>query len=213
MKGRSIVNFHLKNSIASLLLIFLFACKGKNRHKIVDGDDLVPQEPTFISYFSVQGEDKDNDGIRDDVENWINDNFDTYNLRMAVKQNARAYFNLINSKDSYQAYESNLKVFEAHDCLMFVAIEFANEKKIYESAGLLYSKVGNSFWRKRFISQKLNLIPKDRSYSSSPDRYKWYRGCQFKIQNERLIIKKHLDSNDIMTETRDSFNKLLKEIK
>ena len=75
-----------------LLLILLLSCSPqKDSPAFIDGDDLIPPEPSLMSYFSIYGEDIDRDGVRDDFELYVNKTYKDPNYRRGLKYFAKNY--------------------------------------------------------------------------------------------------------------------------
>ena len=80
----------MKNVNFLCCVILLFGCVPQNESpKYIDDNDLIPPEPTFLSYFTIHGEDVDQDGVRDDYELYVNRRFKDPNLRRAIKYQAK----------------------------------------------------------------------------------------------------------------------------
>ncbi len=88
----------------------------------------VPQPDPAINNSTILGIDSDNDGIRDDVQNWINKNASSETIRLALRQYATGirnkYANKDNKEESILATHESLK---AQDCLRYKQRE-AQEK-------------------------------------------------------------------------------------
>lgn len=78
----------MKNIIFSLLLFLTVFASAVSESKSIDNDP-EPPSPEFWHFFNVEGLDSDNDGVRDDVEIWINNYTQEYHYNFALKQYAR----------------------------------------------------------------------------------------------------------------------------
>ena len=113
---------------------------------VVDSDyycqteDPEPRHPGEAGKKTLLGIDSDNDGVRDDVEIWINEKFsntpdrDMFNYRMAFKQFASAKLNALKFKeDKAKVMESNSLGFDAFDCLRTIYVSKKGDyKKQYQ---------------------------------------------------------------------------------
>ena len=83
---------NLKSAIFFIVLTFLLGCSPRAEKPLyIDGDDLIPPEPSLMSYFTIHGEDADHDGVRDDFEIYVNRRFKDPNIRRALKYDAKIF--------------------------------------------------------------------------------------------------------------------------
>lgn len=88
----------------------------------VDGDDLIPPKPNqAVSDSTLLGIDLDEDGVRDDVELWINKTISNVNQRKALKQKARKMQeNIAVVNDKQASIRASVKSLDASGCLRAV---------------------------------------------------------------------------------------------
>lgn len=87
----------------------------------IDGDDLVPPSPDFeVDHATVAGVDADKDGVRDDIERWINENVSIRKERIILKRMVQLQSEgLVNNTDKDSVHESLFYWSEAYNCLKF----------------------------------------------------------------------------------------------
>ncbi len=90
------------------------------------------KEPTMpnmlLNYFNAEGIDTDKNGIRDDIDIWINRTGNNYNERMALRQLAIAQQEKLKVCLTNLTSESRIacqKVADAHMCLRFISPKMA----------------------------------------------------------------------------------------
>ena len=85
----------------------------------IDGDFIPPMPDVELNNSTLLGIDSDNDGVRDDVELWINDNTSTVGVRRALKQLAKyGQKILVNIDNENLIKEFSKKNQEAVSCLI-----------------------------------------------------------------------------------------------
>jgi hypothetical protein len=96
--------------------------KGSDVLPSIDSDDVVPPKPNQeISDSTLMGVDLDSDLVRDDVELWINQKFNTIERRKSLKQYAKSLQQtFININNVDLAREAVKKELDASGCLDFV---------------------------------------------------------------------------------------------
>lgn len=85
----------------------------------IDESLQVPMPDPKKNNSTVAGVDSDSDGIRDDVQRWINETYSSQQkLKMAMRQYAIAYqLNLLTVDNKELSIHTTFKTFEADDCL------------------------------------------------------------------------------------------------
>lgn len=83
-----------------ILLMFITACNQSGTStRVVDGDPEPPApwgpKDALINWTEVEGVDRDQDGVRDDVEIWINNHGQDEYIRKALKQQWKAQVEFI----------------------------------------------------------------------------------------------------------------------
>lgn len=88
----------------------------------IDGDDVIPPRPDqALSDSTLLGIDVDQDGVRDDVELWINSSITNANQRKGLKQNAKAWQEGLKVVDDKQAsIQTTIRSLEASECLIAI---------------------------------------------------------------------------------------------
>lgn len=175
---------------SSFLFLLIFSCTEKKEAlKYIDGDDLIPPSPPFYMYFTMLGADVDGDGVRDDVELWINENGKNANIRRALKALAFSYQEVMKYGDDREKYlKISDDIYVIDECITFLAdTEFAHR-------GLnLSNKMGgifiNSPWKKwyyrrgeKFFASGSYRIPETWLYEGGV-------ACPFKIESIWEIIE------------------------
>lgn len=87
----------------------------------IDGDDLVPPRPNFeVDHATVAGVDADKDGVRDDIERWIDENVSIRKERIILKKMVQLQSKgLINNKDKEIVHGSLYDWSQAYSCITF----------------------------------------------------------------------------------------------
>lgn len=113
-------------------------------------EDFEPKDPGEAGMKNVLGIDSDVDGVRDDVEIWINNNAsntpnkDMYNVRMALKQVAKNIQLTIQYKDSKEkSIEASNEASYAFDCLE----QISSQQEYEQFRGLIQVQVYNTMDR------------------------------------------------------------------
>lgn len=117
--------------------------------KFVDGDDLVPPMPdSDLNDESLAGVDSDGDGVRDDVENWINENGENTAIRISLKIIARNLsLAIVNHKEERLVIEYTKKITQGEDCISeLLGLDFMEANKLKET---IYSEIVNTRMREK----------------------------------------------------------------
>jgi len=119
----------MKKIISFFILFAIASCnQSGTQTRVVDGDPEPPApsgpKDAWINWTQVEGVDRDQDGVRDDVEIWINNNGQDEYIRKALKQRWKSQVQFINlaeealdKKDLKNKYKNT--VLRAQECLMF----------------------------------------------------------------------------------------------
>lgn len=93
-------------------------------------EDPQPKHPGEMGEKTLLGVDSDRDGVRDDVEIWINETYsntpneDMYNYRMAMKQYSRSKLDVLKyNKLPAKVINATLESLDAFDCLESIFID------------------------------------------------------------------------------------------
>lgn len=174
----------------SFFLFVLCSCQREN--PVVHGDPQ-PDPPPFWAFFTVDGVDADNDGIRDDVEIWINETAKGYNLNKALKQVARGQLSYRMIDNSLTADLYLHQVNRDQHCLSFIYMhEYPKERKRNPFLSIdLSREILNNPWR----DSAFNVISKFRTldYQELTPRnpVEFFTSCDFEIANFRELLLKH----------------------
>lgn len=167
------------------------AMEIKKKHpdqKIFDGflePDIPKESDTLL------GVDANANGVRDDIEIWINRTWKSYNERMAVRQYASdLQYNLIAGNENNRDLISHAasSEFTSLACMRFI-FGFDEKYKLIRKIQLI---VYNTKKRKDALdgfdnfSYGYSYIVKDMKINEE------YKGCRFKIQNEIELKKVYL---------------------
>ena len=203
-----------KSMLVSAFSILLIASCSKAPEQYIDGNDLIPSEPPFWEYFTIEGVDSDNDGIRDDVELWINKEFDDVNLRRALKWETKTITDFYKAKNTQSALMNLEHQNKASICVSFFSQYRVvdNDFTFLEKVSLLQGKILNNWWRKKKYNQVGRLIPSGIYSAGSMRLYDQYRACDFPIENLDSILKAYLEANKFSKRDKESFSELIKEL-
>lgn len=205
--------------IASLLFWMLppFFNKYKEGDLIDDGD-IVPPNPPFWEYFTVEGFDEDKDGVRDDVEIWINENYEDPNIRRILKLDSKISYRFMFSKDTEELEGMmRLSLGQYNRCYSFVTSYLSDEERRLGLNLHINSKVYNNFWRYR--AQKIaSRYTRSGTYTvGGGSIFERARSCPFKVHNMKRLLQAHYDNGTYMNNTskedREIFLKMIKEEK
>lgn len=198
-------------SILSKLALFLLLCscvQEEYKKTYIDGDDLIPPEPSWVYYFTMHGNDSDDDGVRDDVELWINEKMVDRNLRVASKKIAQTYGEMLkNTYDSKRflglVEEENVR----NSCFKFITFPYGMSKGRYLKSQLK-NKILNNYWRKMLLSKGYSHKPSGSYRIADVELYEYGLGCRFKIDNIWSIIEKLLEKYPNYKFTEDDREKV-----
>ena len=130
------------------LALFLIGCDQSSHQKVIDGDDVIPPSPSIWSYFTVEGVDSDNDGVRDDFELYVNENYSSPNLRRALKYEAKITGQFMRTPLKFEITELFKELHNA-----FICIDAVSRGEKIEIIEVHDQYLNNPWRRKRFNEQ------------------------------------------------------------
>jgi hypothetical protein len=152
-----------------------------------DGEVEPPMPTYFSNNMSVLGIDSNNNGIRDDVDIWINRTAYNYNERMAMRQFARVVQEKLKICDLRLNDKVDAMIVHRSDgyfCLAATSDYLRQENFI---VGSIEDLTFSTLLRRHCLKY----------YAYTPAVYErvvtsdFHKSCQFKIQNESDLIKKY----------------------
>ena len=151
------------------------ALKTKEKYpeqKVFDGE-VEPSMPNlFINSFTLMGVDSNNNGIRDDVDIWINRTGLDYNERMAMRQYAKTltlYIESCAKNNKHEVVKYNKKEFGDSVCLDMVS-DHKRKKRQFISTKLKTLiqnqeiRTCNSFYSNNSIVTSTGVIMESKEY-------------------------------------------------
>jgi hypothetical protein len=199
----------------SLLILFLFiSCsrdpydqlmktalfkktKDPNPHPVFAGDVEPDYPKEEENNKTLLGIDKNNNGIRDDVDIWINRTGKNYNEIMALRQKARglqSYFKAINDNRPDLAESTFNKIVRGGYCIEVI---FANNdnNELVERMNFNLDHIGiyPRDLRMKAMSKFFEYITSlGGNYDVEGGDESHYKFCTFEVQNKELVIKNYL---------------------
>lgn len=155
--------------------------------RVFDGDPepKYPENPDE----TLQGVDADNDGVRDDVEIWINENFKTANERRAWKQETSALmegYKYLNSAEEYTAAFNRLGL-RSYRCGFYIYLFEPDDYGPVDKK--LRVQLFNTYPRLEMMNKGLRLYRGDKN-EPKIELDDYYKFCNFKIENFEDLQKK-----------------------
>lgn len=168
-------------------LILLLLAMMTSLSMVYANDKKTVVDPGEEGMKTLAGIDVDQDGIRDDIQIWIDKDFpvDTKpSTNKALKQYAKySQLALINDKDSRKRREYKLKVLESYDCLYWVT---GFEKALHLSK-IANVKFNNTSERLRvYLMTEKQFYGSGRPISKKEARGSEYILCEFNASKESL---------------------------
>lgn len=195
--------------------LFLISCTEQGQLKYIDGDDIIPPSPPFWEYFTVRGYDQDEDGVRDDVELWINSTYEDSNIRKAMKHYARLYNRYMFLRDMNQVVKMVELLERSHACVNFVSSY--KYKGRNSPSSVLYDYVFNNYWRRKMDEEAGKYLPSGIYSSFNGNRLEQYRQCIFKVERLNFLLKSYYKDgtykNNATDEERVEYIKLMEKLK
>lgn len=146
----------LKNANFFLFLL-LFSCSPqKSSPAFIDGDDLIPPSPSLMSYFSIHGEDSDQDGVRDDFELYVNETYKDPNYRRGLKYSAKNYGDFMkatNAEEINRLYQENIRASVCNDVLQGLKTSENEDEGIK-----IQEMLSNNFWRRMHYRKQGRMV-------------------------------------------------------
>jgi len=169
--------------------------------KVADGtrvidNDPEPKWPGSAGEKTLEGIDADNDGLRDDVEIWINETIKERNERMAIKQYARDQIKFMmghnKSKDEViKLHQKRMNSNECYNFFWFLSNDPLKESKHWYSQ-VVNSKIFNTRERLERHTEVSNILGSF-IYGANYDTPLLGKNCEFKIENIDMYFKKYLE--------------------
>ncbi len=158
----------------------LITVNATNTLPTIDGGDLIPPPPNEeLNDSTLKGIDIDNDGVRDDVELWINRTYsDSADIRRALKQNAKNLQRKLDFIDDKEAsIESTKNALREAECLYHVLnYEMLRASKVSKSLRVIFFNT-----RARLIAEdKISTDFNGQSLPERPGKDENY-GCSFNL--------------------------------
>ena len=97
---------------------------------VVDGDPEPPYATPKMSKSSLLGIDKDNDGVRDDIEIWINRNVDEAKIRQYFKVYVKRQVSFLNCSDNDKCSQELKVLMRNTTCVFIIETKHWPEKRI-----------------------------------------------------------------------------------
>lgn len=156
--------------------------------------DATPKKPPFWEIFTVNGVDSDNDGVRDDIEIWINSVTDDENRRMALKKIANSYTRLNDSLGDKKIYIREKMRFTLRNyCWKFVTLNLKSNKHVFTFE--LHEKMLNTPLREYYFKKGFSNLPGGVVKVPEVSPHMYGVACEFTIRNARKIIEEYLQAN------------------
>lgn len=143
---------------------------------------------------SLLGIDKNNNGIRDDIEIWINRTWSTYNERMALRQFAQdLQYRLVSARENTEASiaHSMSMSYTSSMCLAFFWGFNKSEKIIKDLEVLTY----NTRERENTLDNFKNFSYSFGSVVPGMHIGEEYKACRFKIENEKKLKESYINNH------------------
>ncbi|MBT3586494.1 MAG: hypothetical protein HN509_16420 [Halobacteriovoraceae bacterium] len=145
-----------------------------------------PQPPApdyYESTKSVDGIDSDSDGVRDDVEVWINENGKTVAIRTALKLYTKARMKaIIHSHDSKISNQAMKESINLSRCFFFLTTELIKGGKLQRQINGLIINNNERSIADNLVATEWAKINKARE--AKPEFYTWGKYCPFEVENK-----------------------------
>ena len=185
-----------------LFVLFLNSCSKYKAGDVIDGEDIVPPHPPFMTKFTLEGADADNDGVRDDVEIWINENVEDSNMRKLAKQETRVWQARLQIKSQIDAYVYIALLEKKTWCrFLFEGGKYIGANEIDKVNGVS-ELIHNNYFRNKRSREVEKFIPSYTMPRSLGNPHIWMKSCDFQIYNSKDVVRastKSLDSYPEMT--------------
>jgi hypothetical protein len=170
-----------------------------NPNPIFAGEEEPPIPDEDENNKTLLGIDKNQNGIRDDVDIWINRTGKNYNEIMALRQKARgnqAFLKAVNDNRSEIAEKTMNQALWGDGCIRVIFP--SNDRR--ELSLKLINQANTIIFEPEFREEKAQTFYKYiLNYGGGPDGgiKKDYKYCDFKIEEFDSVIKKYFDSLQI----------------
>lgn len=160
--------------------------------RIIDGDP-EPKWPGSEGEKTLEGIDADNDGLRDDVEIWINETIKERNERMAIKQYARDQIKFMmgynkSKEEVIKLHNQRMNSNECFNFFWFLSNDPLKEEDHWYSQ-IVNSKIFNTKERLERHTEVSDILGSF-SYMANYDTYLLGKNCEFKIENLNKYLEK-----------------------
>lgn len=172
-----------------ILLLFVSSC-SEYKEEYIDGDDLIPPAPPFWEYFTVEGFDVDQDGVRDDYELEVNDSFDEYNLRKALKEEFKTDEMFLKAQTTEEALKLLDEFWVRSACTAALAAYYEDKDVLDVVLNLKKMKL-NNYWRKDNYNKVFKaLIPRGVYSTANTNLVESVNNCNFEVLDKTQILEK-----------------------
>lgn len=175
-------------SVAACFLLIIGGCLKNESRMVIDGG-LEPPAPTEKNDKTLLGIDSNKNGIRDDVERWINRKFPEeqhYNLRQLYKQTAREQSMLLKSfegKTQAELYEIFTNSTRSAECGAFIfreVITDMNQASNFKVTKTVLSRLlNNSLRKEHYLKFQSNFHMMSDTLGSTSEQVK---KCDFTVR-------------------------------
>lgn len=164
-----------------------------NRAASLPKNTLDPEEPSepempshYLNHFTLTGIDSNDNGVRDDVDIWINRVGKTYNERMALREKARTSNQLLiacNNNDLELVKKLENKATRDTICISFILLSSPGYELTWEVMNKLILNNNNrtckSFYKNNSFVSSFNFSRESRD------------NCNFKIRDLKFIESRY----------------------
>lgn len=202
------------NRVIAFLVLWLLLLPCSLKSSTVAGDS-EPPSPPFWYYFTIEGLDSDQDGVRDDVEIWINNYTQEYHYNRALKQYARVQLKVFGIVDYANAQIHLEQDRKAGYCLTFVKVTLHWDEigRNAVSEVLLLNKILNNYWRRRQFNKMGSLIPRGTWTSDFKKENEQFMSCEFKLLNPEKLMRSYMKRRSRNTKLIESIYKIYPQAK
>lgn len=155
----------------------------------------LPVKPHWYTQYTLHGVDSDHDGVRDDIEIWINNKHQDHNVRRALRKIAKVYTAFFKVKNSQKRDEVLLSHYLANTCLSFVS-PYQDTRHTSMMKKELEEKILDNPWR-RFMFKNNSTRGKDLFILPKYEFYEEGIACSFKVEGLWKLIERHLKRNPL----------------
>lgn len=166
--------------------------KEKNPDKVTFDGFLEPEYPKASENKSLYGVDSNKNGVRDDVEIWINRSLKTYNERMVARQYAGdlqyALEAAVKNTSESLGHAASVR-FTTSSCVHFIILDREEAQQLMLK---LRTITYNEKVRREILKNFMYEIYSVKSVVEGMASGEGYKGCNFKIENEIELKRKYL---------------------